>query len=299
MGYALYMYAVYGDRSPFINRLTAKKVKELTSKDLLSTLKKVLRYEVDIHYSGTIGLPELVTTLKSQLLLDSISVKGRSPVKDDFREYDHSVVYFLDDKKAIQSKNYFFIPGNLVSEEEIPFLNAYAEYLDGGMQSIIFQEIREFRSLAYASGASVHSPFYPDEKASLMAYVGTQADKTREAIEVMHRILSTPPGKNDRMDMVSKSLIQSINSKKPGFRSVSMSAASFYKKNYTSDPRIQWVGIYKQMNFNDMVDFYNSQFYQKPAVTTIIGDRRMIDMDWMGSFGNVIEVTKEDIFKQR
>jgi predicted Zn-dependent peptidase len=165
------------------------------------------------------------------------------------------------------------------------------------MQSIIFQEIRELRSLAYSSGASLYYPFYPDEKTGLIAYVGTQADKTREAIEVMHQIIKTPPEKSDRIEMVKKSLIQSINSNKPGFRYISESAASFYKKKYTTDPRKQWVEVYKKMSFDDIVNLYKGQFYNKLAVTTIIGDKRIIGTDWMNSYGKVIEVNKEDIFR--
>ena len=218
-------------------------------------------------------------------------------MRNEFKKYDGSVVYFLNDKKAIQSKNYFFLPGNPLKEEDKPYLNGYAEYLDGGMQSIIFQEIREFRSLAYSSGAMIYSPFYPDENTSLTAYVGTQADKTQEAIEVMHKIINNPPEKSDRIEMVKKSLIQSINSNKPGFRSISKSAASFYKKSYTTDPREQWVEVYKKMNFDDIVNSYKSQFFNKPEVTTIIGDKSLIGMDWMNSYGKIIEVSKKDIFR--
>ncbi len=297
LGAALYMYAVYDNHSPFINRLSLKDIKGLTPDTLLNSLKNLMRYEADIHYSGTIGLTELETMLKSDLMLDSIKIKSDSPVRNEFKEYNSPVVYFLSDKKAIQSKNYFFLPGNLLKEEQKPYLNAYAEYLDGGMQSIIFQEIREFRSLAYASGANIDRPFYPDEKTSLTAYVGTQADKTKEAIQAMHQIINTPPEKSDRIDMVKKSLIQSINSDKPGFRYISRSAAGFYKQHYTTDPRRRWVEVYKKMNFDDIVKFYNSQFYKKPEVTTIIGDKRIIGMDWMSSYGKIIEVSKKDIFR--
>ena len=297
IGSALYNYAVYGDRSPFINRLPVKEVQELKSDTLLKALKKVIRYEADIHYSGTIGLTDLEEILKSGLMLDNITIKSNSPVRYEFKEYDSPVVFFLDDKKAIQSKNYFFLPGSPVREEDKPYLNGYAEYLDGGMQSIIFQEIREFRSLAYSSGAYISRPFYPDEKTSLTAYVGTQADKTREAIEVMQGIINTPPEKSDRIEMVRKSLIQSINSDKPGFRSISESAAYYYKKNYTTDPRQQWVEIYKKMSFDDIVNFYKNQFYKKPGITIIIGDKSIIGTDWMNSFGKIIEVSKKDIFR--
>ena len=297
LGYALYMYATFGDRSPFINRLSSKDVKALKTDALHEALKKAICVEADMHYSGTIGLTELEGILKNRLHLDSITIKSNSPARNDFKIYDKPVVYFLDDKKAIQSKNYFFVPGEIVREEDKPYKNAYMEYIGGGMQSIIFQEIREFRSLAYATGAFIQGSYYPDERTSLSAYVGTQADKTKEAVEVMYKILSTPPEKSDRLDMVKKSLIQSINSSKPGFRSVSHPAANFIKQHYASDPRIAWVEAYKQMSFDDIVRYYNEQYLNKPSVITIIGDKSKIDLDLLGNYGKVIEIKKEDLFR--
>jgi predicted Zn-dependent peptidase len=297
VGVALYQYALYGDRSRFINRLTVKDIKDLTVDTLFKALDKAMLYETDIFYSGTKPLPELEAVLRSRLLFDQISIKSKTPVRNEFKEYESPVVFFLDDRKAIQSKDYFFIPGEVVKEEDKPYLNAYAEYLDGGMQSVIFQEIREFRSFAYASGAFIHRPFYQDEKSSLTAYVGTQADKTREAVEVMYRILSTQPDKSDRIDMVKKSLIRSVNSDKPGFRSISYSVANFNKQNYTVDPRKHWMEVYEEMNFEDIVGFYDRQYSSKPSVITIIGDESKIGTDWMGAYGKIIKVKKEDIFR--
>lgn len=297
LGYALYMYATFGDRSPFLNRLSLKEVKSLETEVLHDALKQALCVEAEIHYSGTTGLTELENILRSRLDLGSIAVKSNSPARNDFRTYDEPVVYLLDDKKAIQSKNYFFVPGEVLGEQDKARKNAYMEYLDGGMQSIIFQEIREFRSLAYATGAFIQGGFYPDERTSLSAYVGTQADKTQEAVEVMHKILSSPPDKSDRLEMLKKSLIQSINSNKPGFRSVSNEAAWFVKEKYASDPRIEWVEEYKAMSFDEITDFYNRHFNGKPSVITIIGDKDKIAMDWLSHYGRVIEVKKEDIFR--
>jgi hypothetical protein len=97
--------------------------------------------------------------------------------------------------------------------------------------------------------------------------------------------------------MVRKSLIQSINSDKPGFRNVSEWVADYYKRNYTADPRKQWVETYKTMNFDNIVNLYKNQFYNKPGITTIIGDKSIIGTDWMQTYGKVIEVDKKDIFR--
>ncbi|MBP6978431.1 MAG: insulinase family protein [Lentimicrobiaceae bacterium] len=297
IGSALYNYAIFGDRSPYLHRLTPAEVRELKADTLLRLLQEVMCYEADIHYSGTVGLPQLEKILTSRLSIDNISIRSKSPIRNEFKEYDEPVVFFLDDKEAIQSKDYFFLPGEIVKGEDMPYLNAYADYLDGGMQSVIFQEIRELRSFAYASGASVFRPFYTDERSSLTAYVGTQADKTREAVEVMHRILTQQPDKSDRMEMVRKSLIQSINSNKPTFRGISYPVANYCKQNYSEDPRKRWTESYKDMRFDDIVGLYDRQFFHKPTVITIIGDENKIGTDWMKTYGKVIRVSKEDIFR--
>ncbi|HOW26289.1 MAG TPA: insulinase family protein [Bacteroidales bacterium] len=297
IGSALYNYAVLGDHSPYLHRLTPAEVRELKADSLLNLLTEVMSFEADIHYSGTIGLPQLEKILASRFSFDKISIRSKSPVRNEFKEYNEPVVFFLDDKEAIQSKDYFFLPGEVVKDEDIPYLNAYADYLDGGMQSVIFQEIRELRSFAYASGASVFRPFYTDERSSLMAYVGTQADKTREAVEVMHRILTTQPDKSDRMEMVRKSLIQTINSDKPTFRRISYPVANYCRQNYSEDPRKRWVKSYQDMRFEDIVGLYDRQFFHKPTVITIIGDENKIGTDWMKAYGKVIRVKKEDIFR--
>jgi zinc protease len=297
LGYALYSYAIYGKNSQFLKDLNSKEIKKLTSAELIEAFRVVLRYEADIHYSGALEMDLAAELIRTSLPIREISVRSNSPVKNVFPAIDTPLVYFLDEKSAIQSKDYFFIRGNTLTEMEKPFLNAYYEYIDGGMSGIIFQEIREFRSLAYATGASVFMPFYPDEETGLMSYVGTQADKTREAIQVMHGIISNPPDKSDRIEMVKKSLIQSINSKKPTFRGLSEPVSGWVKQKYSTDPRMDWVRLYNVLTFDDIVKFHNKQFYNKPVITTIIGNKKQIGTDWMGNHGKLIEVRKKDLFR--
>lgn len=297
LGYALFSYAVYGEHSQFLKSLSSKEVKELNAAQLIVALKTVLTYEADVHYSGAFDVEEVVDVINTQLQPANSMNKGKSPAKQQYREINEPVVYFLDDKSALQSKDYFFILGDKLSEEDKPLLNAYYEYLDGGMSSVMFQEIREFRSLAYATGASVYMPFYTDEATSLTSFVGTQADKTQEAIEVMHKIITSPPDQSDRIDMIRRAMVQSINSKKPPFRQISDPVARWKKQGKVDDPRKEWVKTYETMSFDNIVSFYNSKLYQKPVTTTIIGNKKRIGSDWMNEYGKVVEVQKKDIFR--
>jgi len=297
LGYALYSYAVYGENSQFLKDLSVKEIKALTAQQLVDALKIAQTYEADFHYSGTLPVEKVAAIIADKLNLKQIKQKSKSPVRNVYRSYDEPMVFFLNDKSAIQSKDYFFIKGNQLNEKEKPMLNAYYEYLDGGMSSVMFQEIREFRSLAYATGASVYQPFYPDEETTLTSFVGTQADKTQEAIQVMHRIITTPPDQSDRIDMIRRAMVQSINSKKPPFREISSPVAQWTKQGYTDDPRKEWVKTYETMSFDGIADFHKNQFNQKPVITTIIGNKKQIGSDWMKEYGKITEVTKKDIFR--
>jgi len=297
LGYALYLYAVYGENSQFLKNLTSTEVKKLKADELIAAMKTALTYEADIHYSGNIAAAEIRDFITTGLQPGKAVNKSLSPARNQYRDLTGPTVFFLDEPSALQSKNYFFIKGSLLAENEKPLINAYYEYLDGGMSSIIFQEIREFRSLAYSTGANIPVPFYRDEPVTMMSFVGTQADKTREAIQVMHQIIKSPPDKADRMEMICRGMIQSINSKKPPFRQISFSVARWTKQGYKEDPRREWVKTYETMKFEDIVKIYDSQFYNKPVITTIIGKKKRIGTDWMNEYGKVVEVNHKDILK--
>lgn len=297
LGYALFSYAVYGENSQFLKSLSSKEIKGLKALQLVDAMRTALSYETDIHYSGAYNVEQVMEIITTQLEPDNVIKKGNSPVRQQYRENNEPIVFFLNDNSALQSKDYFFIKGDKLREQDKPMLNAYYEYLDGGMSSVMFQEIREFRSLAYATGASVYMPFYADESTSLTSFVGTQADKTQEAIEVMHTLITAPPDQSDRIDMIRRAMVQSINSKKPPFRQISDPVARWTKQGYTNDPRKEWVKTYETMTFDDIVNFYETNLYQKPVITTIIGNKKRIGSEWMSEYGKVVEVQKKDIFR--
>lgn len=296
VGRALYSYAMMGEKSPFLTRLSLKEVGALSPEILKEAMQPVLETALTIHYSGRRPLNEVQDVVTTRLDLGRISRQSLSPVRREYIDYAKATVFFLPDKKAIQSKNYFYVAGQNADLMERANLNAYKEYLDGGMHSVLFQEVRELRSLAYAVGAQLYAPYYDGERVGLTAFVGTQADKTREAVEVIHGILGDVPGKHDRMEMVRSSLIQSINSNKPTFRRVSTQVAEWIDRGYSQDPRSQWINHYQQMHFTDIMDCYVRQFSTKPVVTTIVGNEKRIGSDWMTKYGEVRRVKVKEIF---
>ncbi|OQX98247.1 MAG: hypothetical protein B6I24_05750 [Bacteroidetes bacterium 4572_128] len=172
------------------------------------------------------------------------------------------------------------------------------EKFGGGMSSLLFQEIREFRSLAYTTYGTYSTPFFEKESGFTYAYVGTQADKTHEAIIVMNDILQKLPEKPERMGNIKNSLLQSVSTNAPSFRGVTNVVESWRKKGYKKDIRKEKMQTYKKMSFKDIIEFHKKNIARRPVLITIVGNKKLINLKEIKKLGKIIEIKKEEIFKK-
>ena len=75
------------------------------------------------------------------------------------------------------------VPINNVNERALAAL--FGEYVGGGMNGLVFQELREARGLAYASFAVPFLNKRKIDEAMILGFIGTQAEKTGEALQAM------------------------------------------------------------------------------------------------------------------
>ena len=164
------------------------------------------------------------------------------------------------------------------------------------MASIIFQEIREFRSLAYSAyGAYVNRPD-KDLPGYFIGYMGTQVDKSMEAIETYLELFKNIPIKESRISTIKDGLTQSINTRKPGWRSQGSYVHNALKQGYDKDPNIMDYNNYKNVSFDDIIKFHNDNIKKDPIVITILTDKSKINIDKILDYGELIELEKKNIF---
>ncbi|MBU0764698.1 MAG: insulinase family protein [Bacteroidetes bacterium] len=298
IGDALRQYAIYRDKSDYLNRLSFSEIKELTGDSLISAVRTAFRYEADIHYSGSLSKEEAAETIRKNIEFPANPVLSQSPVTIPRMEYDENTVFFLNNKKMIQSYVNFYIQGTDISEDDRPPANAFNKYFGHDMFSLVFQEIREFRSLAYSAYATYRAPFRNGEKGYTLGVLSTQADKTNEALVIFDSLLMKMPEKQERMDLIRRSLIQSVNASRPSFRWLSNSVAYWRKQGYTEDPRKEYLKRYETLEFSDIYGFYKNQIAGRTQVITIAGEKKRIDADALGNYGKLIEVRNKDIFRK-
>lgn len=297
VGRALMNYAIYKNQSPYINRLSVDEVKKLNSDTLIATIKKAMKYEAEIHYSGKLPMGVVSEIMNTDFHFSKNLIASESPItylRDTVKE---NTIYILDDKKAIQSHIYCIIEGESLDERQRSIANAFNKYFGLDMSSIIFQEIREYKALAYSAYGYYSVPFRMNEIGYTRISMSTQADKTIEAIASLNELITKLPYKEERLETIKSSLLQSINSNRPTFRSMSYAVARWIKQGYQYDPRKDSYDIYENLNFDDIYSFYKQNLQNKPIIMTIVGDKERIDIEELKKFGKIIYVKKDDVFR--
>jgi len=296
IGDALSEYAMYKNKSEYLVSFSDSDIKKLSTEQLIKEFHNITDYEAEIHYARKKNTDEI-----SRLIIDNLTISGKNEgiiYEQERVHYTKPIVYFIDNKKAIQSNIFFHVEGEKMNETDRTFSTAFNKYFGSGMGSIVFQEIREFRSLAYSSRGYYSSPLYNGKSGMLKAYLGTQADKTNEAVEIFLELIQNMPEKSGRIDEIKSALTQSINSNRPSFRYLSYSVAHWLKQSYKDDPRKQRIEQYKTMNFDVITDFYKKHIKGKPIIITVVGDKKRIDIEKLKKYGKFIELKTSDVINK-
>ena len=295
-GRALRDYVMYGKKSPFLRRSTLKEVQDMTSDFLIVQAKEAMKYEVDIFYTGTINEVAVIDQIKNRLSISDNLKASKSPITMDYKKHTRNKVFLIDDPKAVQSQIYIMGQGRVLDMESRSTSDVFNKYFGSGMASIIFQEIREFRSLAYtAYGAYVNRPDI-ELPGYFIGYMGTQVDKSMEAISTYMDLFKNMPIKESRISTIKSGLTQSINTRKPGWRSQGAYVSRARKQGYDKDPNILDYNNYDNVNFDDIINFYKNNITKDPIVITILTDKSKINIDKILDYGELIEIKKKNIF---
>ena len=298
MGRILRSYATYGKESFYLQRHSVKEVKKLSPENLSRAFQTALNYACTIHYTGQLDADKVKTLLEKNIPIAKTGKKAKV-VFPNIKKPKENIIYFVQDKKAVQSQVYFYVPGNKYSNEQYIAKNGFNTYFGDGFSGLVLQEIREYRSLAYSAwGRYFNFDTSPNKSAFLWAYIGCQADKTIEAIEVMNDLLKNLPEKKERLTNIRSNLKLKAQSAYPGFRKVSQSIEAYKEQGFDDDPNRKAVVAYDKMSFEDIMDFYQKNIKGKAITIAIYGNKKKINLEKLKAFGKLVELDKKEIRKE-
>jgi predicted Zn-dependent peptidase len=149
---ALQRYVVYGGDYVARTTLTNEQLMALESEALLDKIRGLKNYQHRILYYGPMSKRELKKQLNAShsVAENLIPVEYKSTPtvevtepKVVFAQYDAKQIYYMQ----------YTCGGDMFDVTLDPSVRLYNEYFSGGMNAIVFQEMREARGLAYSSYA--------------------------------------------------------------------------------------------------------------------------------------------------
>ncbi len=290
----------YGEDSDQRRQLSLSEVKRLKGEELIALLREVLETEADFHYVGTLSQEDVLATLREGLRTDKIVRKGDAPVY--FPSASHggtTKVFFVDDPKANQTIIRAYLNMEKLSPEDMKRAELYGTYLGRGMSSLLFQEVREYRSLAYGVSGWYEgvAPIFNGDKGDIVLYMSTQADKTSDAIALLDSLVRVSPDERERFTETRQTLTNSAYALYPELRHKTRYVSALRRRGHKQDVAARYLDIVKSVTQEELMDFHSRKVAPGSIVYTIVGNGKRIDMEKIRTVGEVIEMKQKDFVK--
>ena len=292
---ALVNYAKYGPTSSYTNVLSTDDISNLTSKELLKLINDLLLYKHRISYYG----PENISDLKIKLenLHFNKSDLNPLPKKKEYKELDlqKPIVYVVDyDMK--QAEVIMLSKGSKLNMSEFSKIKFHNEYFGGGMSSIVFQEMRESKALAYSVYSTYTIPKDTNSSHYLMSYIGTQVDKLSEAMSGMSELLDEMPKAETNMNNAKEAIIQRIRTERLTKSKVLSEYEKAQEQGVNYDMRTDLYNQVQAFNVDSLNDFHNSHIANRNRVVMVLGAKSDLDLSVLKEYGEIKHLTLEEVF---
>lgn len=293
MARVLAEYARYGKDSRFLLQPSYKDYKKTTTEDVDQLYKMLSEYQVEYQYVGNANENDIMLYIK-QLGISNGEMSNSTYLYPASNE--EADVYFLDYKKSVQSHIYFLGTGSKMNRENTLLTNSFNYYFGFDMSSILFQEIREFRSLAYSTYGYVGTGRNPQTNDLFTSYVGCQGDKTKESAEILHQLIKDMPVKTDRKETLINSLTNVIENSNPTFRDYIQLYETSLNRGYDDNYFIQLKNQLKDFNFEKMVEYYQKEIQPLKLKMSILGNSKSFDATILNGYGKVKKMKQKQVF---
>ena len=290
---------LFGENAPKLVALDAKQLDKVGADGLLAKFSELLGKECSIFYCGSLPKETVAEALRAELDLGRVTAgTERNYLK--YQVYDEPTVFFynLPDSRQAQIMTYQ-TPAGPADDMQATLLEVLGEYFGGGMYSIMFQEVREFRSMAYSAHGQTSRPL-PVEKGEHALFtnsLGTQADKSLAALELLDSLLSNFPLKESTFTASVQSITAQANNGYPSFRGVASSVHNYEIQGYTEDPDKAILENLGNVTLEGLKAYYDEFVKTANRSIIIVGDRTKLQMDKIAEYGKIVELTQKDIYK--
>ena len=292
---ALQKYVLYGPEYIRRTTLTDEQINAITSEELLSKIRDLASHRHEILYYGPAAEEKVSALIKNHHKVAE-DLKPLDKVYPVLRQTDVNKVYLAQyDAKQIYYLQYSNRGERLDLEAE-PMLTMYNEYFGGGMNAIVFQEMREARGLAYSANARLYNPSHKDDAYMYFAFIATQNDKMKTAIQAFDDIINRMPESENAFAVAKEALITRLRTERTTGREILEKYTSDRDLGITEPREKKLYETVPSLTLEDVKATQEKWIRNRTYAYGILGDIKDLDTDYLKTLGPVEILDSKDIF---
>lgn len=288
-------YAKYGKTNPFNDQLPNEQLDKITSSELIDIIHNLTNYKHSVFYYGKSEMDNAYNNIKASHSLPAQLTMVENPVKYPELPTKENLVYFVD-YDMVQTELIMLSKGDLFNASIMPQINLFNTYFGAGLSSIVFQEIREAKALAYSANSYITVPNKKDESHYVQAYIGTQVNKLPQAVDAMGELMNNMPKAEIQFNESKVATLKKIESDRIIKTNIYWSYQTAQKRGLDYDIRKDVYEKVGTMTIDDMEKFFNENIKGKDYVYCVIGKKADMDMEALKKLGTIKELTLEEVF---
>jgi predicted Zn-dependent peptidase len=287
-------YARYGSLNPFSYVLSNDELSKVTTTEIRNLISSLSGFEHKILYYGPKSITEVAASMNSLHQIPDLIKPVPSAMKFEEKVLDNTV--FVVDYDMKQAEIVMLSNGQKFDAEQVPVITLYNNYFGGGMSSILFQDLRESKALAYSTFSRYNQPNKLSKSYFNFSYIGSQADKLAEAMKGLSDLLNEMPKSEGSFSSAKEMIIQEMCSQRITKADVLFNYLDAQQLGLNYDIRQNIYEKVQNSTFDDVAKFHQQNIKGKPFTTLVLGKKENLDMKVLEHYGPVKFLSLQDIF---
>ena len=292
---SLRRYAIYGKNYIQAHILTNDELMALSAQQLVDKVRSLSQYMHTVTYYGPDKMDKVISLIDQEhhTAAQLLPVLPNTPYVPCQTGED---IVYLCHYPAPNACIFAF--SNL--EEKFntaiePARILYNEYFGGGMNSIVFQEIRESRGLAYSCRSYFTDPDFTYDPYWSYYYAATQVDKLGDCMSTFQDIVENMPQSQAAFNIARQALLTRLRTQRTTRDAVIWSYLEARDKGLDHDLMKDIFEGAKSLKMDDLLQLQQKYIKDHTHNYSIVADRTRVDMGIVRSLGVVNEVDIKDI----
>ncbi|WKS96098.1 M16 family metallopeptidase [Riemerella columbina] len=293
---ALTNYAKYGKDSRFRDVVSEARLKAATAEEFTQKIHSLLDYNYEIFFYGQ-NLDAFKQAMPQNGLAKTENQKTLTPPAPKIYPEPQTVgkVYFIN-YDMVQMEMSKVGRGEIINPQQFGAISVFNEYFGRGLSSIVFQEIREARSLAYSAYVSYAYPAELGKHDYVTNYIGTQANKLPQAISAMNELMDKLPQIPAQFNNAKNAALKQIATQRITRQNLFFTYQTMKKWGVDYDIRKDIYREIEALSLDRLTQFYQKEVQPIQYNTAIIGKKENLDMKAVNQLGDFVELSIDEAF---